>query len=112
MKGIFYIGEQPIDINQCTSIELNEDYDTTQEFSRSFSLSATLAYSRRVHRFFRERAILHNRVMKEIKLIMENPKHLTTIDRCVRYGNRIPRKYRKNYKELTRTILRGTKDFS
>lgn len=110
MKGILYVGEQPIDVSQCSSLESEEVSDATHEFPQSFSFSAVFAYPKRVHRFFKERTRLHNRLMKELALIKANRKHFKVVVRCIHYGNRVPRKYRRLYKELIKSMLRGKKD--
>lgn len=47
----------------------------------------------------------HSRFMKQLVMLKYNPKHYEVILRCVRYGNKVPRKYMRMYKEVIKRII-------
>lgn len=110
MKGILYVGDQPIDVSRFSSLESEEVSDATHEFPQSFSFSVGMTYPKRVGRLLKKEMRRQKCVMKEIAMVKKDFKSFKVIVRCIHYGNRVPRKYRRLYKELIKSMLRGKKE--
>ena len=46
----------------------------------------------------------HNRFIRQITVLQRNDRHYLVIRRCLWYGDRVPRKYRRAYGEVIRSL--------
>ena len=104
LKGnVFYISKEPINVRNAVSVpELNYERMSGEPFSINCSVSTKV--SRKILRWMTLGDRRHSRFMKQIVLLKRNPKHHEAIFRCLRYGNKIPRKYKRKYKEVIKQM--------
>ena len=70
----------------------------------SFSFTINTKVSRKILRWMTLGDRRHSRFMKQIVALKRNPKHHEAIFRFLRYGNKIPRKYQRKYKEVIKQM--------
>ena len=58
----------------------------------------------RVRRLIRREIARHSRYMRQMNVLERNERHYLVIRRCLRYGDRVPRKYRRAYGEVIRSM--------
>ena len=95
-----YFSKGPIDVEN--AIPLPEE--SPNDAAASFLCSVNMKASRKILRWMTLGDRRHSRFMKQIVLFKRNPKHHEAIFRCLRYGNKIPRKYKRKYKEVIKQM--------
>lgn len=58
----------------------------------------------RVRRLIRREIARHSRFMRQMNVLDRNERHYLVLRRCQWYGDRIPRKYRRAYGEIIRSM--------
>mgnify|MGYP003430394960 CR=1 FL=1 len=95
-----YVSKKPIEVEN--PIPLQEHIHN--DMIGSFYCSVNMKASRKILRWMTLGDKRHSRFMKQIVLLKRNPKHHEAIFRCLRYGNKIPRKYKRKYKEVIKQM--------
>ena len=57
-----------------------------------------------VRRLIRRKIARHSRFMRQMNVLERNERHYLVIRRCLKYGDRVPRKYRRAYGEVIRSM--------
>ena len=60
--------------------------------------------NRDFRKFINRSTVRHNRFVRQITMLKRNARHYLVIRRCLRYGDRVPRKYRRAYGEVIRSM--------
>ena len=104
LKGnAVYFSKEPIEVKDSTPITA-ENVEWIKSKGDSFSFTVNTTVSRKILRWMTFGDRRHSRFMKQIVLLKQHPKHHEAIFRCLRYGNKIPRKYQRNYKEVIKQM--------
>lgn len=105
LKGnAVYFSKEPIEVGNAIPLAEKESNGMLgKETSQSFTVQ-TSYISRKILRWMTLGDRRHSRFMKQIVLLKRNPKHHEAIFRCLRYGNKIPRKYQRKYKEVIKQM--------
>lgn len=103
LKGnVVFISKEPIEVKESIPTTENVEWRAGNEDSFSFTIKTKV--SRKILRWMTLGDRRHSRFMKQIVLLKRNPKHHEAIFRCLRYGNKIPRKYKRKYKEVIKQM--------
>lgn len=62
--------------------------------------------NRDFRKFINRDIVRHNRFIRQITVLQRNERHYLVIRRCLKYGDRVPRKYRRAYGEVIRSLQR------
>ena len=81
---------------------LNEPGDVVVVPASHDSYKGTL--QSRVRRLIRREIARHSRFMRQKNVLDRNERHYLVIRRCLHYHDRIPRKYRRAYGEIIRSM--------
>ena len=104
LKGnAVFISKEPIEVKETTPIKA-EKVEWVKGSGDSFSFTVNTKVSRKILRWMTLGDRRHSRFMKQIVLLKQHPKHHEAIFRCLRYGNKIPRKYKRKYKEVIKQM--------
>jgi hypothetical protein len=95
-----YVSKKPIEVEKPIPLPEHRHDDMIG----SFQCSVKMLTSRKILRWMTLGDRRHSRFMKQIVLLKRNPKHHEAIFRCLRYGNKIPRKYQRKYKEVIKQM--------
>ena len=95
-----YISKKPVEVEN--PIPLPEH--SHDDMISSFQSSVNMKISRKILRWMTKRDWEHNRFMKQMVVFRSQQKHQEAVFRCLRYGNKIPRKYKRMYKEVINRI--------
>ena len=95
-----FFRKEPINVGN--AIPLAEGWN--KYTANSFQCSVNVKASRKILRWITLGDRRHSRLMKQLVMLKHNPKHYEAIHRCFRYGNKIPRKYKRKYKEVIKQI--------
>lgn len=98
-----FIGKEPIKVKESTPMTA-ENVEWVKGKGYSFSFTVNTTVSRKILRKMTLRDRRYSRFMKQIVLLKQHPKHHEAIFRCLRYGNKIPRKYKRKYKEVIKQM--------
>lgn len=60
--------------------------------------------NRDFRKFITREQVRHNRFIRQITVLQRNERHCIVIRRCLWYGDRVPRKYRRAYGEVIRSM--------
>ena len=60
--------------------------------------------NRDFRKFINREIVRHNRFIRQITVLQRNALHYLVIHRCLWYGDRVPRKYRRAYGEVIRSM--------
>lgn len=60
--------------------------------------------NRDFRKFITREQVRHNRFIRQITVLQRNERHYLVIRRCLHYGDRVPRKYRRAYGEVIRSM--------
>ena len=60
--------------------------------------------NRDFRKFITREQVRHNRFIRQITVLQRNERHYRVIRRCLWYGDRVPRKYRRSYSEVIRSM--------
>lgn len=60
--------------------------------------------NRDFRKFITREQVRHNRFIRQITVLQRNERHYLVIRRCLLYGDRVPRKYRRAYGEVIRSM--------
>ena len=61
-------------------------------------------FNRKMRKIIARSTVRHNRFIRQITVLQRNERHCIVIRRCLKYGDRVPRKYRRAYGEVIRSI--------
>lgn len=61
-------------------------------------------FSRKMRKIITRSTVRHNRFIRQIAVLHRNERHYRVIRRCLWYGDRVPRKYRRAYGEVIRSL--------
>lgn len=101
----FYFSEKPIVISDNHSLGNDEPNQASDlKLNGQFSFATTARVSRKILRWMTLGDRRHSQFMRQVVLLKRNPKHVEAIDRCLHYGNKIPRKYKRAYKEVIKRV--------
>ena len=104
LKGnAVFISKEPIEVKESTPITTG-NVEWVKGTGDSFSFTIKTKASRKILRWMTLGDRRHSRFMKQIVALKRNPKHHEAIFRCLRYGNKIPRKYKRKYKEVIKQM--------
>lgn len=104
LKGnAVYFSKEPIEVKESTPIAA-ENVEWVKGIGDSFSFTVKTKVSRKILRWMTLGDRRHSRFMKQIVLLKQHPKHHEAIFRRLRYGNKIPRKYQRKYKEVIKQM--------
>ena len=95
-----YVSKKPIEVENPIPLPEHRHDDMIDSFQCSVNMKA----SRKILRCMTLVDRRNSRFMKQIILLKLNPKHNEAIFRCLRYGNKIPRKYQRKYKEVIKQM--------
>lgn len=99
-----YIGDANIEIKK--SIPMNDkEFNWGDGKGGSITLTINKRISRKILRWMTLGDRQHSRFIKQLVMLKYNPKHYEVILRCVRYRNKVPRKYMRMYKEVIKRII-------
>ena len=83
-------------------MEYNEDMTGPMTFPMgAFSIENL---NRDFRKFITREQVRHNRFIRQITVLQRNERHYLVIRRCLWYGDRVPRKYRRAYGEVIRSM--------
>lgn len=99
-----YFSKEPIEVKE-SSPAPKEDYNCGLSKEASLSFTVNTKASRKILRWMTLGDRRHSRFMKQLVLLKRHPKHYESIFRCLRYGDKIPRKYMRKYKEVIKSVL-------
>ena len=105
-SGVIYLNRKPIASGE---FKFTEDKDSSPSikdekgFRNTIELDWTYV-SPKTKRTIDKLKQEHRRKMLQISTLFNNPKHLKSILRCKKYNNKIPRKYKRLYKDIIRTV--------
>lgn len=102
-RNTIYIGKTQIEVEESIPIT-DEKIEWGDGKGGSLSFTINTKVSRKILRWMTFGDRSHSRFMKQIVLLKRNPKHHEAIFRCLRYGNKIPRKYKRTYKEVIKQM--------
>lgn len=102
-RNTIYIGNTQIEVEESIPIT-DEKIEWGDGKGGSLSFTINTKVSRKILRWMTLGDRRHSRFMKQIVLLKQNPKHHEAIFRCLRYGNKIPRKYQRKYKEVIKQM--------
>ena len=60
--------------------------------------------NRDFRKFINRSTVRHHRFIRQITVLQRNERHYLVIRRCLWYGDRVPRKYRRAYGEVIRSM--------
>lgn len=104
LKGdMVFISKEPIEVKGSIPITTG-NVEWVKGKGDSFSFTINTRLSRKILRWMTLGDRRHSRFMKQIVLLKLHPKHHEAIYRCLRYGNKIPRKYQRMYKEVIKQM--------
>ena len=104
LKGnAVFISKEPIEVKGSIPITTG-NVEWVKGSGDSFSFTIKTKASRKILRWMTLGDRRHSRFMKQIVLLKQHPKHHEAIFRCLRYGNKIPRKYQRKYKEVIKQM--------
>ena len=104
LKGnAVFFSKEPIEVKESTPMTA-ENVEWVKGTGDSFSFTVNTTVSRKILRWMTLGDRRHSRFMKQIVALKRNPKHHEAIFRCLRYGNKIPRKYQRKYKEVIKQM--------
>ena len=104
LKGnAVYFSKEPIEVKGSIPITTG-NVEWVKGTGDSFSFTIKTKVSRKILRWMTLEDRRHSRFMKQIVLLKRNPKPHEAIFRCLRYGNKIPRKYQRKYKEVIKQM--------
>ena len=98
-----YIGNSQIEVKESIPIT-DEKIEWGDGKGGSLSFTINTKVSRKILRWMTLGDRRHSRFMKQIAFLKCNPKHHEAIFRCLRYGNKIPRKYMRLYKDVIKRV--------
>ena len=99
-----YIGDARIEIKESIPMaDENVNWGDGKGGSITFTINKRV--SRKILRWMTLGDRQHSRFMKQLAMLKYNPKHYEVILRCVRYSNKVPRKYMRMYKEVIKRII-------
>ena len=61
-------------------------------------------FNRKMRKIIARSTVRHNRFIRQITVLQRNERHCIVIRRCLKYGDRVPRKYRRAYGEVIRSM--------
>lgn len=83
-------------------MEYSEDMTGPMTFPMgAFSLENI---NRDFRKFINRSTVRHNRFIRQTTVLQRNDRHYLVIRRCLWYGDRVPRKYRRAYGEVIRSL--------
>ena len=97
-----YISEEPIEVPECQDFSISQCADFwKRHFSLTFNkIAIPKKFKKRWHRDMRREC----RMIKQIDLLEENPKHMKVLLRCVKYNQRPSKKLRDMYSDVIRRL--------
>lgn len=95
-----YISKKPVEVEN--PIPLPEH--SHDDMISSFQCSVNMKTSRKILRWMTKGDREHSRFMKQMVVFRSQQKHREAVFRCLHYGNKIPRKYKRMYKEVIKRI--------
>ena len=98
-----YIGDAQVEVTESIPIT-DEKVEWGDGKGGSLTFTIKTKASRKILRWMTLGDRRHSRFMKQIVLLKQNPKHHEAIFRCLRYGNKIPRKYKRMYNEVIKQM--------
>lgn len=105
LKGnAVFFSKEPIEVKESTPITA-ENVEWVKGKGDSFSFTIKTKVSRKILRWMTLGDRRHSRFMKQLAMLKYNPKHSEVILRCVRYRNKVQRKYMRMYKEVIKRII-------
>lgn len=88
--------------NLAEPMEYNEDMAGPMTFPMGeFSIENI---NRDFRKFINRSMVRHNRFIRQTTVLQRNESHYLVIRRCLWYGDRVPRKYRRSYGEVIRSL--------
>ena len=102
-SNTIYIGNSQIEVKEYIPIT-DEKIEWGDGKGGSLSFTINTRVSRKILRWMTLGDRRHSRFMKQIILLKQHPKHHESIFRRLRYGNKIPRKYQRKYKEVIKRM--------
>jgi len=88
--------------NLAEPMEYSEDMAGPMTFPMgAFSLENI---NRGFRKFINRNMVRHNRFIRQTTVLQRNESHYLVIRRCLWYGDRVPRKYRRSYGEVIRSL--------
>ena len=88
--------------NLAEPMEYSEDMTGPMTFEMGESSIENL--NRDFRKFINRNIVRHNRFIRQITVLQRNERHYRVIRRCLWYGDRVPRKYRRAYSEVIRSL--------
>ena len=99
-----YIGDASIEIKESIPMaDENVNWGDGKGGSITFTINKRIR--RKILRWMTLGDRQHSRFMKQLVMLKYNTKHYEIILRCVRYRNKVPRKYMRMYKEVIKRII-------
>lgn len=113
--GKVYImkGDEVMDVaNTSTQAITAASLAEPMEYSEDMAVSTTFStgefsienINRDFLKFITREQVRHNRFIRQITVLQRNNRHYLVIRRCLWYGDRVPRKYRRAYGEVIRSL--------
>ena len=88
--------------NLAEPMEYSEDMTGPMTFPMgAFSIENI---NRDFRKFINRNIVRHNRFIRQTTVLQRNDRHYLVIRRCLWYGDRVPRKYRRAYGEVIRSM--------
>ena len=88
--------------NLAEPMEYSEDMAGPMTFPMgAFSIENV---NRDFRKFINRNIVRHNRFIRQTTVLQRNDRHYLVIRRCLWYGDRVPRKYRRAYGEVIRSL--------
>ncbi len=91
-----------------TAANLAEPMEYSEDMAGPMTFPMGALSLKSLHRNFRKfinrSTVRHNRFIRQITVLQRNERHCIVIRRCLWYGDRVPRKYRRAYGEVIRSL--------
>ena len=95
-----YISKEPVEVENPIPLPEHSHDDMITSFQCLVNMKTSCKILRCMTKIDRE----HSRYMKQLIAFRSQQKHQEVVFRCLLYGNKIPRKYKRMYKEVIKRI--------
>lgn len=108
MEADKVVAEAPVESMAISAENLAEPMEYSEDMAglMTFEMGALSIenLNRDFRKFITREQVRHNRFIRQITVLQRNERHYLVIRRCLRYGDRVPRKYRRAYGEVIRSL--------
>lgn len=108
MEADKVVAEAPVESMAISAENLADPMEYSEDMAgpMTFEMGALSIenLNRDFRKFITREQVRHNRFIRQITVLQRNERHYLVIHRCLWYGDRVPRKYRRAYGEVIRSL--------